>query len=296
MRSELLGRTALVLSVLLSLTVASRGQSLYQVPDGVSTRWASPENRLAEAGQGGHVNGGRKGAAAVSLKANEHLVLAESHGVSGTIRRIWMTLSDRSPAMLRGLKIEIFWDGSRRAAVSAPMGDFFVFGSGHMAAFQSALFSSPEGKSFDCFIPMPFKTGMKIVITNESGKDLQLLFYDVDYTIGDEHGKDDLYFHAHFFHQSPTDLQHDFEVLPETKGKGRFLGASFGVRANQNLYGKNWWGEGEVKMYVDGDRALPTLVGTGTEDYVGSGWGLGQFSHIYQGAPYIDEHKGSYSF
>ncbi len=92
---------------------------------------------------------------------------------------------------------------------------------------------------------------------------------------------------------SPTELKHDFEVLPETKGKGRFLGASFGVRANQKLYGNNWWGEGEVKMYVDGDQALPTLVGTGTEDYVGSGWGLGQFSQLYQGATYINDGKRS---
>lgn len=282
--------------VLLSLAVTGQGQSLYRVPDGVSTRWASPENRLGNVGQGGQANGGRKGSASVPVKANDQVVLAESHGVSGTVRRIWMTLSDRSPAMLRGLKIEMFWDGSARPAVSAPVGDFFAFGSGHMAAFQSTLFSSPEGKSFDCFIPMPFKTGMKIVLTNESAKDLQLLFYDVDYTVGDEHGKDDLFFHAHFFHQSPTELKHDFEVLPETKGKGRFLGASFGVRANQKLYGNNWWGEGEVKMYVDGDQALPTLVGTGTEDYVGSGWGLGQFSQLYQGATYINDGKGLYSF
>ena len=282
--------------VLLSLAVTAQGQSLYQVPDGVSTKWASPENRLGNVGQGGQANGGRKGSAYVPLKANEQVVLAESHGVSGTVRRIWMTLSDRSPAMLRGLKIEMFWDGSARPAVSAPVGDFFAFGSGHLAAFQSALFSSPEGKSFDCFIPMPFKTGMKIVLTNESAKDLQLLFYDVDYTVGDTHGKEDLYFHAHFFHQSPTELKHDFEVLPETKGKGRFLGASFSVRANQKLYGNNWWGEGEVKMYVDGDETFPSLVGTGTEDYVGSGWGMGQFSHAYQGAPYIDEHSGIYSF
>ena len=143
---------------------------------------------------------------------------------------------------------------------------------------------------------MPFKTGMKIVVKNESAKDLQLLFYDVDYTIGDKHGKEDLYFHAHYFHQDPTEPRHDFEVLPKTEGKGRFLGASFGVWANLKLYGNSWWGEGEVKIYVDGDKALPTLAGTGTEDYVGSGWGLGQFSHLYQGAAYIDERDGVYSF
>ncbi len=287
---------AFLSGLVLSMAILANAQNLYQVPDGVSTRWASPENPNAEASRGARANGGRKGAAAVPLKANEELVLAHSEGISGTVRRIWITVSDRSPAMLRGLKIEMFWDGSKRPAVSAPLGDFFAFGSGHMAAFQSVLFSSPEGKSFDCVIPMPFTTGMKIVVKNESAKDLQLLFYDVDYTIGDKHGKEDLYFHAHYFHQDPTELRHDFEVLPKTEGKGRFLGASFGVRANLKLYGNNWWGEGEVKIYVDGDQALPTLAGTGTEDYVGSGWGLGQFSHLYQGAAYIDERDGVYSF
>lgn len=296
MNFKRLSQIAFACSVLLSLAATAKGQSLYQVPDGVSTRWASPENRQGNAGQGGQANGGRKGSAFVPLKANEQLVLAESHGVSGTVRRVWLTISDRSPAMLRGLKIEMFWDGSKKPAVSAPVGDFFAFGTGHMAPFQSALLSSPEGKSFDCIIPMPFKTDMKIVITNESGKDLALLFYDVDYTLGDQHGGNDLYFHAHFFHQNPTELKHDFAVLPETRGKGRFLGASFGVRTNQKLYGNTWWGEGEVKMYIDGDQALPTLVGTGTEDYTGSGWGLGQFSSLYQGAPYVDGDKGLFSF
>ena len=96
------------------------------------------------------------------------------HGSSGAVHRIWVTINDRSPAMLRGLKIEMFWDGASTPAVSAPFGDFFGHGLSHMAAFQSALFASPEGKSFVCYIPMPFKTGMKIVITNESGKNLDL--------------------------------------------------------------------------------------------------------------------------
>lgn len=294
-RTELRSRTVLALGALLSLVAASRGQSLYQVPDGVSTRWASPENRPGEAGRGGQANRGRKGAAAVRLKANERLLLAESQGRSGTIRQIWITVSDRSPAMLRGLKIEMFWDGSNRPAVSAPLGDFLAFGAGHMAAFQSALFSSPEGKSFDCFIPMPFTTGMKIVITNESAKDLQLLLYDVDYTIGDPHGKDDLYFHAHFFHQSPTKLKHDFEVLPETKGKGRFLGASFGVRANRNLYGIIGGEKARSKCTSTEIRPCPPWL-VPEQKITSAAAGLGQFSHLYQGAAYIDERKGLYSF
>ena len=81
--------------------------------------------------------------------------------------------------MLRGLKLEMFWDGASTPAVSVPCGDFFGHGLAHMSAFQSALFASPEGKSFNGYVPMPFKTGMKIVLSNESGKDLGLIFCDV---------------------------------------------------------------------------------------------------------------------
>ncbi len=184
-------------------------QSLYTLPDGVETRWASFENPAGEKGNGAQTNGGRKGRAALPIKAGEQVTLAEVRGSSGTVRRIWATINDRSPAMLRGLKIEMFWDGATKPAVSAPFGDFFGLGLGQMAAFQSALFASPEGKTFSCYIPMPFRTGMKIVLTNESGKDLRLLFYDVDYTLGDKHDVSDLYFHAHYRSESPTKLQQE---------------------------------------------------------------------------------------
>jgi hypothetical protein len=278
-------------------TLAGRvyAQALYTAPSGIETRWTSPENPQGEKGIGGQSNGGRKGRPAISIKAGEQVTLAEVHGSSGTVRRIWATFNDRSPAMLRGLKIEMFWDDSSKPAVSAPFGDFFGMALGHMTAFQSALFASPEGKSFNCFVPMPFRTAMKIVVKNESGRDLLLFFYDIDYTLGDKHGKDDLYFHAHFRREDPTTLQKDFEILPEVIGRGRYLGASIGVKANRELYADKWWGEGEVKVYLDGDREWPTLAGTGTEDYVGDAWDLNQFSNLYQGAIYGDSAKMEYS-
>jgi hypothetical protein len=198
--------------------------------------------------------------------------------------------------MLRGLKIEMFWDGAAAPAVSAPFGDFFGIGLGRIVAFQSALFSSPEGRSFNTVVPMPFRKGMKIVVTNESGKPLEAIFYDVDYTLGDPHGDDVMYFHAHWRRERPTALQKDYEMLPRLEGKGRYLGANFGVIADQQLYQKTWWGEGEVKVYLDGDRELPTLNGTGTEDYIGTGYGQGAYSHLYQGCPVADGEKMRYSF
>ena len=270
-------------------------QALYTAPSGVETRWASPENPRGEKGVGGQANGGRKGRPSISIEAGEKATLAEVHGSSGTVRRIWATFNDRSPAMLRGLKIEMFWDESSKPAVSVPFGDFFGMALGHMTAYQSALFSSPEGKSFNCYVPMPFRTGMKIVVTNESGRDLRLFYYDIDYTLGDKHGKDDLYFHAHFRREDPTSLQKDFQILPEVIGRGRYLGSSLGVQANRELYADKWWGEGEVKIYLDGDGESPTLVGTGTEDYVSDGWALNQFSNLYQGSLYGDPAKMQYS-
>ena len=264
-------------------------QTLFEMPEGVETRWASGENQRGEKGKGGQANGGRKGSATVPIKAGESRILAQSTGTSGTVRRIWMTFPDRSPQMLRSLRIEMFWDGAAKPAVSAPIGDFFGIGLGRRVPFESVFFSDPEGKSFNCVIPMPFKTGMKIVMVNESKDDLGELFYDVDYTLGDRHPANMLYFHANWRRENPTVIQKDYEILPKLTGKGRFLGTNIGVIVNSKEYFNTWWGEGEVKMYIDGDSQFPTIVGTGTEDYIGTAWGQGKFAHLYQGSPVADE-------
>jgi hypothetical protein len=284
----------LLWAALLCLSV--QAQTLYEMPEGVETRWASGENPAGEKGRGGQANGGRKGSPTVPIKAGESRVLAEAKGTSGTVRRIWMTFPDRGPRMLRSLRIDIYWDGARTPAVSAPLGDFFGVGLGRTAVFQSALFSNPEGRSFNCYVPMPFKTGMKIVMTNESREDLGELFYDVDYTLGDRHGPQTLYFHAYYRRENPTTLQRDYEILPRVEGRGRYLGTNVGVIVNQKEFFNTWWGEGEIKIYLDGDRELPTLVGTGTEDYVGTAWGQGQYAHLYQGSPVADEGANRWCF
>ena len=294
MRRKLL--VLLLTPFLLAAGRAARAQALYEMPDGVETRWASPENPRGEKGRGGQANGGRKGSPTISIKAGASAVLAEAANTSGTVRRIWMTIPDRGPRMLRGLRIDMYWDGAARPAVSAPVGDFFGVGLGRMATFQSALFSNPEGRSFNSVVPMPFRTGMRIVMTNESGQDLPELFYDVDYTLGDRHPANVLYFHAHFRRENPTRLQQDYEILPRVEGRGRYLGANIGVTVDRRTYSTTWWGEGEIKIYLDGDRELPTIVGTGTEDYIGTAWGQGEFAHLYQGSPVADEGRGQWCF
>lgn len=286
----------LVIFLIIYWTPVVIAQPLYAIPDGVETRWASPENPKGEKGKGAQMNGGRKGSPAFSLKSGEQRILAEVSGSSGMVRRIWVTIDDRSPKMLRGLRLDFYWDGAKTPAVSAPIGDFFGMGLGQMSTFESALFSSPEGRSFNSYVPMPFRTGMKLIVTNETDADLRAFFYDVDYTLGDKHGTDVLYFHAHFRREKSTKMQQDYELLPKVEGKGRFLGVNVGVIANQKKYLKSWWGEGEVKVYLDGDNTLPTLSGTGTEDYVGTGWGLNQYANQYQGCLVADAEKMRYSF
>jgi hypothetical protein len=271
-------------------------QPLYVIPDGVETRWASPENPASAKSAAAQANAGRKGRSNIPIKAGESVTLAEARGTSGTVRRIWATINDRSPQMLRGLKIEMFWDGASKPAVSAPFGDFFGTGLGQMTAFESVFFANPEGRSFLCFLPMPFRTGMRIVVTNESGRNLGSLYYDVDYTVGEKHPAGALYLHAHWRRENPTEFQKDFDLLPRVEGRGRFLGVNVGVIANQKLYGKSWWGEGEVKVYLDGDREFPSLSGTGTEDYIGTGWGQGRYANLYQGCHVADRDNMKYCF
>lgn len=276
---------------------------LYDVPEGIQTRWASPENWDGAKGAAGQAHGGsdtssqgRKGSPFFSLKAGEQKVLAHAENTSGTVRRIWITISNRSPVALRGLRLDMYWDGADRPAVSAPLGDFFGQGLGRCVTFQSALFSNPEGRSFNCIVPMPFRTGMKIVVTNESDADEPMFFYDVDYTLGDAHGATVMYLHAHWRRERQTTFKRDYEFLPKVTGRGRFLGVNVGVIADTATYFKSWWGEGECKVYLDGDAAFPTLCGTGTEDYIGTAWGQGHYAHLYQGCHLADHENYQYAF
>nr|WP_262901541.1 glycoside hydrolase family 172 protein [Flavihumibacter profundi] len=197
--------------------------------------------------------------------------------------------------MLRALRIDMFWDNAEKPAVSVPLGDFFGIGLGRTTSFQNAIFASPEGRSFNCFIPMPFKKSAKIVVTNESAKTLNLLFFDVDYSLVKELDAQAMYFHAFWRRDTATMLAEDYELLPNLNGKGRFLGVNIGVNANPR-YGNSWFGEGEVKIYLDGDTSLPTLNGTGTEDYIGTGWGQGKFIQQYSGCSVSDDSLKQWAF
>lgn len=271
-------------------------EALFVMPADVRTRWASPENPTAAPGAGGKEKGGRKGRPCFRVRAGESVVLAQAENTSGVIRRIWSTFDPRGPKMLRGVKLEFFWDGAERPAISAPIGDFFGMGLGEAVAFQSVYFSNPEARSFNCCLPMPFRRGMKIVLTNETDRDIGSFYYDVNFTVGDPLPPDALYLHSHWRRENPTKLQQDYEILPLVRGRGRYLGCNIGVIADRKRYARAWWGEGEVKVYLDGDRELPTLCGTGTEDYIGTAWGQGRYDHLYQGCHFADKETMRYCF
>lgn len=268
--------------------------NLYDRPNGVQTRWASFENPTAGRGEGGRTNRGAKGRPCLPLRAGETATLLDVAG-AGIVTRIWLTISNRSPATLRGIVIRMFWDGCERPAVCCPLGDFFGVGLGRRTPFESALFSDPEGRSFNCFVPMPFRTGARITLTNETDADISMLFYDADLLLSSEPDPQALYFYATWRRENPNPLGQDFAILPEVRGTGRFLGCNVGVITNP-AYAGSWWGEGEVKVWLDGDGEHPTLCGTGTEDYIGTAWGQNRYAHRTQGCLVADPERRQWAF
>jgi len=266
----------------------------YRFPAGAQSRVSSFENPNGSKGAGGKTNSTAKGNAFERLQAGESKTLLDVKG-AGVIQRMWFTVRDRDPKTLRSMRLQIYWDGDPKPAVDVPFGDFFVANLGKTTTFESALFSSPEGRSYNCYIAMPFRKSAKVVLTNEGSTRQSMLYYDIDFIQLPSLPADALYFHAYWTRQPANPLKQDFEVLPELKGRGRFLGMSVGVNADKR-YGNTWWGEGEVKMYLDGDTKYPTINGTGTEDYIGTGWGLGAFANRFQGCPLASDSLKQYLF
>lgn len=272
---------------------SSSGSDLAKRRTGAHTRWSSFENPTAGKGAGGRENRGAKGHAFDTIAAGETKTLLDVKG-AGEIRRMWFTIKDRDPQMLRAIRFDIYWDGKPTPAVSVPAGDFFGAILGRRVPFENELFSNPEGRSFNCYIPMPYRTAARVTVTNESTTPITHFFYDIDTLALDEPDPDSLYFHATWRRERWTTLGRDFELLPQVRGEGRFLGVHVGVITHPGNIG--WWGEGEVKMYLDGDHDWPTIIGTGTEDYIGTGWGQGTYAQRYQGSLVSDGKNGQYAF
>ena len=281
----------IIITLCLIITIISQAQSLYEMPTNPQSRLSSFENPNGIKGNGGKTNKTAKGNAFENMEPGETKQLLNING-EGIIQRIWLTI-DHSPVKLRSLRLQFFWDGSNKPAVDVPLGDFFGYNLGKQTVFQSAFFSSGEGRSYNCYIPMPFKKAAKVLLINE-GTERVKLFYDIDFVL-QKLPLNTLYFHAYWNRQQSGQLGDDYILLPKVEGKGRFLGISVGLNTDTS-YSKSWWGEGEVKMYLDGDTKYPTINGTGAEDYIGSAWGLGTFTNWYQGCTIANDSTGQFNF
>lgn len=260
----------------------------YLLDTGLISRSISFENPTGEPGQGGKsaskLGVGRKGSPAITLKAGQDVQLCDIEG-SGTIRHIWMTTSN-SPLNLRSLVIRAWWDGQDHPSIECPIGDFMGFAHGKVMPYFSAVHSLGRNAGMNIWLPMPFTKRAKITLTNEGEKNVPL-FYQIDYTIKDKHPSDVGRLHVLFRRENPTTIKKDFAILPQRKNKGRYIGAVIGIR---NLTPGQWWGEGEIKVYMDGDTEFPTICGTGSEDYDCLSYGMQQTPYLYNGCN-LDENN-----
>jgi hypothetical protein len=251
---------------------------------GHESRAATFENPTGARGAGGTVADGRKGAPWRLIRPEETVTLASFDG-EGCVTHVWLTIAQGvgapGAAFLRSQVLEIAY-GSNAPSVSVPVGDYFGAVHGIAAPYASALTAVNEGRGFTSRVPIPFRDGVTITYTNRGDVPV-ILYYQVDVLLGpvdDDAG----YLHVMFRRENPTMLGRDFVVWDETlHGPGRFLGWTGGVRVLDDRW---WWGEGEMKFYFDGED-LPTICGTGTEDYLDSAWCLGTFAAPETGAPLV---------
>jgi hypothetical protein len=248
------------------------------IDSSLESRAVTFENPTGARGAGGTTAGGRKGAPSRVIGAGERVVLADIEG-PGVLRHLWMTVLPAPPERLRALWIEVFYDGANEPSISVPLLDFFCLPHGRTAPFASALVTANEGRGLNSTIPMPFARHVRLELTNGSDAST-VLYYQVDYTLEPSLSSGSGYLHVSFRRDNPTRLQSDLVITEGLVGPGRFLGCSLGIRI---LDEGIWYGEGEVKMFLDGDTTHPTICGTGLEDYVGSAWGMGRHAAPYGG-------------
>jgi len=234
------------------------------------TRSVSPENPTGDKGCGGMATEGTGAACASALgrgwKISPSVIIppGESHTLAnlegpGAIQQMWLT-----PAGIpwRFAILRIYWDGQEQPSVECPLGDFFGAGWGEYIPLSSLPVCVNPGSAFNCYWEMPFQKQCRMTITNIDPKNPLVLYYQVNYVLT-EVPKECGYFHAQFRRSNPVKYKELHTILDGVSGQGHYVGTTMNIGVNNN----GWWGEGEIKFYLDGDREFPTICGTGTEDY-----------------------------
>jgi hypothetical protein len=268
------------------------------------TRSISPENFSGAKGQGGRATTGTgahcardlgqgwKISPSINIAPGEERTLADIAG-AGAIQHIWMTPTGN----WRFSILRIYWDDSPAPAVECPVGDFFGCGWGRYAQISSLAVCVNPNNAFNCYWEMPFRKRCRITMTNIAAEEMTL-YYQITYTLTDV-PDDAAYFHAQFRRANPLPYKTAYTILDGVWGQGHYVGTTMAWGVNNN----GWWGEGEIKFYLDGDEEFPTICGTGTEDYFCGAYnfdvgkehgGYREFTTPYSGLPLVIRPDGLY--
>lgn len=250
-------------------------QTRHALDRGDRSRSFTAENPTAAPGAGGRaasvLGAGRKGAPCLTIPAGQTVTLADASG-AGEIRHVWCTVAPHTEAVgfvLRDLVLRAYWDGSDTPSVEVPLGDFFCNGNGQRSLVTSAQVLVAPTSGMNAYFRMPFHDGARITIENQHPVDVEGFFYQIDWVeIPDPTTVPALRFHAEFRRENPTRPAEDYTLIDGVTGRGVFLGSYLTIVALERY----WWGEGEMKFFIDGDTDHPTICGTGTEDYYGGAW------------------------
>lgn len=266
------------------------------------TRSISPENFTGEKGKGGMATDGTgevharflgqgwKMSPSIDIESGETITLADIEG-SGAIQHIWMTPTGH----FRFSIIRIYWDDEEQPSVECPVGDFFACGWGEYAQVSSMAICVNPGSAFNCYWEMPFKKRCRITMENIADEKMRV-YYQIDYTLT-EVPDNVAYFHAQFRRVNPMPYKDVYTILDGVEGHGQFVGTYMAWGSNNN----GWWGEGEIKFYIDGDGEFPTICGTGTEDYFCGSYNFDvkgeyvEFTTPYAGLPQVIRPDGLYN-
>ena len=270
------GTRVTIISAMISATVSvtASAQNLNSPLGGIDqisdteSRSISPENWTGGKGQGGMATNGTgshassqlgqgwKVSPSVVIKAGTTLTLADVDG-PGCIQQIWMTPTGNWHHSI----LRFYWDGETNASVECPVGGFFACGLDHYAQINSLAVCVNPGSAFNCYWPMPFHKKARVTLENIDDHDM-VLYYQINYVLG-KVPKNAGYFHAQFRHEYPLSTKGLYTILDGVRGEGQYVGTYLAME----VHDAGWWGEGEIKFYLDGDHDFPTICGTGTEDY-----------------------------